>query len=130
MRDLPSSHQIMGEEVISCCHFHLCYTCYTCYVSLQSLTREKNQQGLLSRLVLSLLVCKRVSSPSPSSRWCFTNVILVLYKFPTLKFYYGNQTKSPPIIKHMNWGVNHQMIIYGSHHFTGYGENAIKPFSH
>ena len=40
----------------------------------------------------------------------------------------GNQTKWPLVIKHINWVDNHQMIItakYGSHHFTGYGENAI-----
>ena len=30
--------------------------------------------------------------------------------------------------QHVNWVDNHLMIItakYGSHHFTGYGENAI-----
>ena len=35
--------------------------------------------------------------------------------------------------KHINWVDNHPMIItakYSSHHFTGYGENAVKPFSH
>ena len=34
----------------------------------------------------------------------------------------------PLVIKHIRWVDNHQMIItakYGSHHFTGYGENAI-----
>ena len=34
----------------------------------------------------------------------------------------GNQTKWQPVIKHINWVDNHQMIItakYGSHHFTG-----------
>ena len=32
------------------------------------------------------------------------------------------------VIKHIHWVDNHPMIIsakYGSHHFTGYGENAI-----
>ena len=35
--------------------------------------------------------------------------------------------------KTQNWVDNHPMIItakYGSHHFPGYGENSIKPFSH
>ena len=44
----------------------------------------------------------------------------------------GNQTW-PPVIKHINWVNNHQMIItakYGSNHFTGYRESAIQPFSH
>ena len=40
----------------------------------------------------------------------------------------GNQTKWPPVIKHINWVDNHKKIItakYGSHHFTSYGESAI-----
>ena len=31
-----------------------------------------------------------------------------------------------------NWVDNHQMIItakYGSHHYSGYGENVVQPFS-
>ena len=41
---------------------------------------------------------------------------------------HGNQTKLSLVIKHINWVDNHQMIIttkYGSHYFSGYGENAI-----
>ena len=41
---------------------------------------------------------------------------------------HGNQTKWLLVIKHINWVDNNQMIItakYGSHHFSGYGENAI-----
>ena len=40
-------------------------------------------------------------------------------------------TKWPLVMKHTNWVDNHQMFItakYGAHHFTGYEENAIKPF--
>ena len=36
--------------------------------------------------------------------------------------------KSSLVIEHINWIVNHPMIItakYGSHHFPSYGENAI-----
>ena len=36
-------------------------------------------------------------------------------------------------MKCTNWVDNHQMILtakYGSHHFTGYEENAILPFFH
>ena len=46
---------------------------------------------------------------------------------------HGNQTKWPLVIKQIHWVDNHLMIItakHCSHHFTGYGENAIKPFSH
>ena len=41
---------------------------------------------------------------------------------------HGNQTNWPLVIKHINWVDNLQMIItvkYGSHHFSGYGENTI-----
>ena len=41
--------------------------------------------------------------------------------------------KWPLVIKHINWIDNHLMIItarYATYHFPGYGENAIKPFSH
>ena len=58
--------------------------------------------------------------------------LLVLYKFPTLNFCYGNQTKWPLVIKQTNWVDNHQMSItakYDLQHFMYYGENTIKPFS-
>ena len=40
----------------------------------------------------------------------------------------GNQKIWLPIIKHINWVDDHQIIItakYESHHFTGYGESVI-----
>ena len=46
--------------------------------------------------------------------------LLVLYKFPTLKFCHGNRTKWPLVLKHINLVDNHQIIItakYGSHHW-------------
>ena len=39
-----------------------------------------------------------------------------------------DQTKWLLVMKRTNWVDNHQMIMtakYGSHHFTGYGENAV-----
>ena len=54
---------------------------------------------------------------------------MVLYKFPSSKFCHGNQTKRPLVIKHIHWVDNYQMIIT-SHHFNGYGENAILPCFH
>ena len=53
--------------------------------------------------------------------------------FFKIKCCHDNQTKWPLVIKHINWVDKHQMIItakYGSHHFSGYGENAVEPFSH
>ena len=50
-----------------------------------------------------------------------------------IKCCHGNQIKWSLVIKHINWVNNHLMFItanYRLHHFTGYGENAIKPFSH
>ena len=44
--------------------------------------------------------------------------LLMLYKYPTLKFHHGNKIKWPLVIEHINWVDNHQMIIttnYGSH---------------
>ena len=46
---------------------------------------------------------------------------------------HGKQTELPLVIKHINWIDIHLMIIaakYGSHYFSGYGENATKSFSH
>ena len=54
--------------------------------------------------------------------------LLMLYKFPTLKFCLGNQTKWPLVVNNINWVMTNQMIItakYGSHHFLCYGENEI-----
>ena len=76
------------------------------------------QQGLLS-----LLVCKTVFFPF----WCLTGS-----SFPASASqfsYLPRQLKKwPLVLKHTIWVDNHPMIItakYGSHHFTGYGENAI-----
>ena len=50
--------------------------------------------------------------------------------FFKIKCCHGNQTKSSLVIKHINWIDNHPTAKYGSHHFKGYGEKAISPFSH
>ena len=45
----------------------------------------------------------------------------------------SGELKRPVVFRHTSWVDNHLMIItakYGSHHFSGYGENAIKSFSH
>ena len=64
---------------------------------------QKHNKGIYGNIVNMML--KIIEHP-------IHNTLLMLYKFPTLKF---------GIIKHINWVDSQQMIItaeYGSHHFT------------
>ena len=67
-------------------------------------------------------------SDSAQQTLLFLLVRVIVYKFSTLRFCHGNQTKWPLVIKHINWIDNYQMIMtakYCSCYFTCYGENAI-----
>ena len=83
--------------------------------------------------MLAILNC-----PYPSNiftkleSYCFSDLKKLSFKknlfFFLIQYCHCNQTKWSLVIKHINWVENYQMIItakYGSHHFTGYGENAI-----
>ena len=84
---------------------------------------------LICSYAFSAGVQQRLPSQLVPNRFFFLDV-LVLHNFHTC---HDNQMKWPVDMKDINWVDNHQMIItakYGSNHFTGYGENAIQPFSH
>ena len=84
---------------------------FNCMLSLPPMLHilclfTRTKQGLLSLLGLN-----RVYFPS----WCFTNFLLKNFAMAT--YQNGHWLED-----------NHQMTItakYGSHHFTGYGENAV-----
>ena len=116
---------MIGEDIFQ---LHVATpTCTACPMSLyktrQDTTGSPFPAGVQLGL-LSLLVCKKeVFFPC----WYLneSSSLLVLYKFPNC---IGNQIEWPLVIKHINWVDNHPMIIsakYGSHHFTGYRENAF-----
>ena len=111
---------MMGEEVFQI------YFVISIYATdpMSSLYKARQaQQGHLF-----LLVRNRVFFHPAGVQQGFLSLLMEVYKVPTLKFCHGNQTKWSLVIKQINWIDNPQMIItakYGSHHFTGYGENAI-----
>ena len=96
-------------------------------VHITFLVMEKMQYNHFP--IISLLELSVAMETKPRAR----SVVLKdlsFKKFFNVKFNVamGSQTKWPLVIKHINWIDNHQMIItakYGSHHFKGYGENAI-----
>ena len=100
----------MGEEV-----FQLQVAtpiCATCPMSLYKARQETSST---------------VSFPAGAFNRVFFS-LLVLYKFPTLKILPWQVNKMVTGHKNTYSVDRHQMIItakYGSHHFTGYGENAF-----
>ena len=100
------------------------------YKSMGAFCCHDNQPKRQTIINLAILNC-----PYPSNMYQIRVILLQWFQSCHLKksFFkiecsHGNQTKWPPLIKHMNWADNHQMIItakFGSHHFNGYGEKAI-----
>ena len=96
-----------------------------------------NQTKRQITIILAILDCPYQSTICTKlESYCFSGFeVVVIKKIPFSKneCCHGNQTKWLLVIKHINWVDNHQKIIsakYGSHHFSGYGKNAIKLFSH
>ena len=107
---------------IACFHSHLCYTSY---VSLQGQIQDKPNRVFFH--------CRCLTGTAFHAGGLHRDLTYFFLQTSYLKFCHGNQTKQSLVITHKYWVDNHQMIItakYDSHHFTGYGQNAILPFSH
>ena len=122
-RDFPSCHlrliskEMMGEEVFQ---MHVATPTYaTRPMSLYKIKQETSSTGS--------------SFPTSAQQFFFPRVFFPCRCKFRLQICNGNQTTRPLATKHMNWVDNYQMIIMHNivnlHHFTCYGENAIRAFS-
>ena len=113
--------EMMGEEIFQLHAATVPPTsvCYMSYVFLQGQKRDKFNKSFFPYWCTT-----EFSLPAGVQNGLLSLLLQISY-FETLPWH---QTKWLLVIKHMHWVDNHQMIItakYGSHHFTGYEENAI-----